>query len=175
MEIRERIERVKAGDSSCFYELIEERKNYLYRIAYMYVKNDQDAMDILSEAVFKAYSSLSKLRDSGAFHTWITRIVVNCAINFTRKHRGILSLNDDILIETMTYKSRGEEYIDLYDAVDKLTGKYKTVVILRYFEDFSVEEIAKTLNCPQGTVKSYLHRAVKKLRLELEDDSFEKV
>ncbi|MDP4145300.1 MAG: sigma-70 family RNA polymerase sigma factor [Bacillota bacterium] len=155
-----------------FYESIEGIKENLYRIAYAYCKNEQDALDIIHETVYKAYLNIRQLKHPEFFNTWITRILINCAIESTRKSKKLILLAEYEVADKLIVDAEDEkliENINLYDAMDKLTDNLKSVIILRYFQDLTIAQIAQILECPEGTVKSYIHRAIKRLRKELED------
>ncbi|QDP39500.1 sigma-70 family RNA polymerase sigma factor [Radiobacillus deserti] len=170
----ETVRRAMNGDDEAFYSLIQENKSTLYRTAFAYTKNEHDAIDIVQEAVYKAYISLGKLKEPDYFHTWLTRILINCAIDFLRKKKRVIPF-DEPLPESVT--SNGvleqkpvEDTMDLLQAVANLNEKYKTVIILKYYRDLPLKQIAEILDCPIGTVKSRLNMALKKLRINLEED-----
>jgi len=75
----------RRGNDDAFYQLIEQRKHLLYRTAYAYVKNREDAMDIVGDTVYKAYKSLRKLKEPAFFNTWLTRILINCCLDHLKK------------------------------------------------------------------------------------------
>lgn len=154
-----------------FCTLIEQKRDNLYRIAFMYVKNQEDALDIVHEAVYKAYISLGKLKDITYFNTWITRIVINCSLNHIKRNKRILNFAEFSFGAASKEENR-EEIMDLYEAVDSLKGKYKTVIILKYFEDLTINSIAEVMDCPENTVKTYLHKALKLLRIQLKEEDF---
>lgn len=173
MENERRILMAKGGDMEAFYELIQEEKESLYKIAYAYTKNEEDAVDTISETAYKAYKNIGKLKSPEHFNTWITRILINCAIDLTKKRNSTMNVNeykfdinkaDDLIIEKEL-----ESNIDLYKAIDNLNGKFKAVVILKYFKGLTALQIAEILQCPIGTAKTQLQRALKKLRLELKE------
>jgi len=157
-------------DKVTFMELLQQRKEVLYRIAYMYVKNEDDALDIVNDAVCRAYSSIKKLKEPKYFNTWVTRILINCAVDYVKKGRKLLPFHEEIINQTI--EDSCDNYIDLYDAVDSLRGKYKTVIILKYFEDLTISQIAVIMECSESNVKNYLHKALCDLRVELRESEF---
>lgn len=150
-------------------QLQADRARY-YRIAYSYVKNEQDALDIVSEAAYRGLRDLRSLRSPEFFRTWMTRIVVNCAIDFLRKDSRLVSLDDTAPepVEVADTALQCEDTLDLYDALDVLTERDKTCVTLRFFEQYSFVEIARILGEPETTVKTRVYRALKKMRAYLE-------
>lgn len=170
MELSQLAAKAKKGDDNAFAKLIEKKKDNLYRIAYSYVKNQEDALDIVSETVFKAYTNIGTLKNPDYFYTWLTRITINTSIDHIKKHSKTIPMElgteqrDIELIQTDQ-----EATIDLYNSIDKLDEKLKTVIILKYLEDMTLSEVAETMEMPLGTVKTFLNKALKELRLTLKE------
>lgn len=162
----------KKGSDQAFEELINIYKEYLYKMAFIYTKNEHDALDIYQETVYKGYLNIDKLKDSSYFKTWITRILIN---NVNMKNRHVNRFKDvevEDYIGEIEYSSI-EEKIDLYDAIDVLEEKYKTPIILQYFQDLTVSQISKIMDCNENTVKSYIRRGKKKLYDLLKEEAYE--
>lgn len=150
-------------------EYVISNKERYYRLAYSYVKNADDALDIMQESIYKAVSHVDSLKDISYINTWFYRIIVNTSIDFLRKHKKIISVENEVL-ESFTSETNDEyENFDLQRAMDNLPEKYRTVVILRYFEDLKIEEIAQILNENTNTIKTRLYRALKLLRINMND------
>ena len=169
MELEEKIIKAKKGDDNAFYELISERKEMLYKTAFTYVKNKEDALDILNETVYRAFISIKRLKEPEFFNTWLTRILINCALDTLRKDKKALQLGEQTGIAGLSSALAQEDIFDLNIAVDSLKEKYKTIVILKYFQDMTLAEIAEVLQCPLGTVKTNLYKALKELKINLEE------
>lgn len=165
-----KIKLAQKGDDNAFYELLSERKDQLYKTAFAYVKNKEEAMDIVSDTVYKAYISIKNLKEPSFFNTWLTRILINTSLDSINKNSRVVSFEENISVDIGIISKDDEQLIDLKVAVDKLIGKYKTIVILKYFQDMTLVEIAKILQCPLGTVKTMLHKALGELRLDLEEE-----
>lgn len=171
LEITEEDLIIKAqrGCNDSFEKLIDKYKEYLYKTAFMYVKNEHDALDIYQETVFKAYMNISKLRSVKFFKTWITKILIN---NVNMKNRHYKKFEDcpvEDYIGDISY-SNIEENIDLYDAIDSLEQKYKTPIILQYFQDFSIAQISEITGYNENTIKSNIRRGKKKMYNLLKED-----
>ena len=156
------------NNSEAFEELLLQYKSYLYKVAYTYVKDKEAALDILQEASFKAWLNIHSLKDEEKFKPWITKILVNTAINYIRKESKVIYIDDEnpiISSENIVSKKAIslEEKLDLYKAIDLLKPKYKTVIILKYFDDMKIEDISYVLDVPINTVKSHLKRAKESL------------
>lgn len=164
--------KAKKGDEESFNTLIDQEKDSIYRLAYSYTKSPDDALDVVQEAVYKAYISLGKLKNPQYFKTWLYRITINCAIDFLRKSKKIIYMERDKLEHIGDYIEHGEDRDDILDlrkALNDLDLKYKIVVILRFFEDLSLKEISEVLNLPLNTVKTRLYRGLDKLKIDLEE------
>lgn len=155
-------------DKKLFLKLIVERKEILYKTAYMYVKNQHYALDILDEAIYKAYSSLNKIKEDQYFNTYITRILINTAIDFIRKNKRIVYM-DEIAFQDFSGKLQ-EEKLDLFNAVDKLAEMERTIIILKYFQDLKIKEISNILKISESSVKNHLHKALTNLRCDLKEE-----
>ncbi|HEY5563817.1 MAG TPA: sigma factor [Clostridiaceae bacterium] len=104
MNYNSRILKAKSGDMEAFYELIQDKKESLYKIAYAYTKNEEDAVDTISETVYRAFKNIGKLKSPEYFNTWITRILINCAIDLTRKRTATVFVDEFKLdIDTFEY------------------------------------------------------------------------
>ena len=134
-----------------------------YRLAYSYVRNEADAMDIVQESAYKAILKSGSLKSIEYVDTWIYRIVLNEANTFLRARRFMSDVGEMEIPREDTY-----ENIDLRRAIDRLEPKEKAIIILRFFEDRKLDEIADILDENLSTVKSRLYRVMSKLRLQLE-------
>lgn len=152
------------GDSDAFTELVKLHKVSLYKIAYSYVKDEQKAMDILQEATYKGLINIKKLNNPQFFKTWITKILINVAIDYTKKDANVLYLDEKMPLVAKSDTVTVEEKVDLYDAIDRLRDKYKMAIILKYFNDMTDEQISDKMGIPVNTVKSYLRRAKDELK-----------
>lgn len=138
----------------------------LYRLAYSYVHNENDALDIVQESAYKAVKNSHTLKNLQYAGTWIYRIVINESISFLRKQKKQ---------ETTLYEADGEtedlyQDVDLHQALEQLDLMDKTVIVLRYFEGMQLNQIAETLDENLSTVKSRLYRSLKKLKISLEEE-----
>ncbi|MEN8077314.1 sigma-70 family RNA polymerase sigma factor [Clostridioides difficile] len=162
LEFRD-VEQAIKGDKDAFINIIKVNKEYLYKTAYMYVKDDLKALEILQETITRGYTGINKLKEPSFFKTWITRILINVAIDTVRRESKIIDIDETVCIEVSKSISI-EERLDLYNAVDLLRDKYKTIVIMKYFNDMKIQDISILMDIPENTVKTYLNRAKKELR-----------
>ena len=170
MEFEEKVIKAIKGDENAFYELVNERKEQMYRTAFTYVKNKEDALDIVSETVYKAFLSIKKLKEPRFFNTWITRILINCSLDYIKKNKKVVSFEEYSIADEGIEDKNKEEVIDLHNALGQLNESCKTVVVLKYFQDLTLSEVAEVLQCPIGTIKTNLHKALNQLRINLKEE-----
>lgn len=140
-------------------------ENKLYRISCGMLKNPQDRMDAVQEAVTKAWANVHSLRREEYFETWLTRILINECHNIQNARKNIVPL--DSLSEQGAYEGNNKP---LRDAILALEMQLRLPVLLYYMEGYKLREIAQILRIPEGTVKTRLTRAKKKLKSLLEED-----
>lgn len=166
MELEILVRRARRGDKDAFLELIMLHKEYLYRTAFLYTKNQDMACDVVQECIIKSMVSINKLKKPQFFKSWITRILINSAITELRKNKMYVEepeWESEEWAEKEDTVSR-EEKMDLYNAIDRLEYPYNIIIIQKYFFDYQLNEIAALLQMPLGTVKVYHSRAKNKLK-----------
>lgn len=164
--------RCKKHEKAAFIELFKMYERYLYKLCYSYVQNEQDALDIAQEVYIKIFINISKFDIKMPFHPWFRTVAVNTCLNFKRTCRyNSVSLDardeDDKALEEVvaTQKDVEAEVLDnelgqlIKENLECLKPKHRMVLILRYYEGLSYEEIAKVLMEPLGTVKTDIYRA----------------
>jgi RNA polymerase sigma-70 factor (ECF subfamily) len=156
---------------SCLKEQIAEyvikyKENH-YRLAYSYVKNVDDALDIVQESICKAISSMDSLKDTNYIKTWFYRILVNTSLDFLRRKGKIDIVEEGILMSLDSGTVDEYENFDLQRALNNLPDNCRTLIILRYFEDLKIEEIAEILNENINTVKTRLYKSLEMLRIKM--------
>ena len=147
------------GNKESFGILIKNNKEYLYKMAFLYVKDEQDALEVIHETVYRAFLNIEKLKKAKFFNTWITRILINVSIDFLKKKGKNEMLDESTPIIKERCEISTEEKLDLYNAIDLLNDNYKTVIIMMYFNDMKIKDISKVMEIPENTVKTYLRRA----------------
>ena len=168
------------GDETALAPLVEKYKRMVYRLAMQITKNHADADDVMQETFIKVYRSIRTFRKDAAFETWLYRIAVNEALNFVKRrerqrestletasetdYEAITRYRAQIANDPHVHAEKAELRHHVTEAVNSLSLKHRTVVILHEFEGLTHAEIASILNCSEGTVRSRLHYARKKLR-----------
>lgn len=148
-------------------DYICENTDNFYRFALSYTKNPTDAEDVVSESIVKALKSANTLRDETYIKSWFYRIIINTYFNLCKKKKTV-SLDAEPTLLNYEGKEDIYEDTDLKTVIYSLDDKYRSVVLLRFFEDFSIKDIAITLNLNENTVKTRLYKAIKILRLEFD-------
>lgn len=159
---------IKHNPQQLLVDCILSNKDNYYRLAYSYVRNRDDALDIVHESICKAMASSRRPEAAQDIKPWFYRIVVNTALDFLRKHRSVELLEEENL-EPLNYTEDTYQDLDLQRALEELPLKYRSVIVLRYFEDLKIEDVAAILGENINTVKTRLYSALKKLRIQLED------
>ena len=144
-----------------FAAAVTEHSHRMYRAARAVLDSDADAEDAVSQAVLQAWQSLDKLRDKSAVRPWLVKIAVNCAYDQRRKQGKVVYLED---LSQEAAAPDSSQNGGLWESVCALPPERRAAVVLFYYEDMRVDEIARALGVPQGTVKSRLSRARKQLK-----------
>lgn len=145
---------------------IIENKESLYKFAYTYVRNEDDALDIVHDAICKALTNIKNIKDINSIKPWVFQIVYNSAMDYIRKNKKYVITDNDLELENLIIYDEYKD-IDLQRALDLLPEKYRTVIILRYFEDMKISDIAHMLNENENTIKTRIYKALNKLKISV--------
>lgn len=184
------IKNMIAGDEAAFDMLYRFYSKKLYRMAYFITGNQSDSEDVLQETFIKCFLHRSKLRQPERFESWICQILVRTAWRMEKKKKGKAEISFDGLLESeentgaaeriqedtenpgpIELVLQKESFQELGKAVNHLDVRYRTVVLLYYYNDMNTKEIARVCGILEGTVKSRLYRAREQLKEQLEYDS----
>lgn len=162
------VELILKGDQDLFAVLVERYKDAVQNLAYRMLGNATEAEDITQEAFVRAYTQLATYKPAHKFSTWLLSIASHLAIDQLRRRRFLaLPLEDVPLLEWIVDGSispensalQGEQQDEIQKYLSRLPSKYRAVIVLRYWYDFSYDEIAQALKLTQPLVKARLHRA----------------
>ena len=176
------VARVRSGDKDSFRLLVERHSQTIFRLAFRMMENEQDAEEVVQETFLRAYRALDGFESRANFGTWIYRIALNRCYDLLaqRKSRPITQSREDPdapdLVEQIPTTNPNPERsvlsreieVRVRSAMEQLTTGERIAFVLRHFEGRSIEEIARALNVRQGLAKNRVHRAVKKLRQQLQ-------
>lgn len=153
------IKKAAKGNKKAFYKLIKEYKDYLYKIAYLQTKYEDDAEKIFEETVYNGFNNIHKLKPNLSFKIWITRILMN-EIDYFLESIGMVDREYNL-----RYSSD-----DLYTSIDILEPKVKSVIILKYYCNFNIDEISEILDLSPSTVNTFTRRGLKEMKGILSED-----
>lgn len=156
-----------------FCEYIRQYEKSMYALAFGIVKNEEDAADIMQEAILKAYCNRDTLRERQKFKAWILAIVHNTAIEFLRKHLHTVDIEEQWDLAEPESSVDTAAKLTIWEAVQKLNLPYRTVVILFYYENLSTRKIADITAASPSAVRKQLFRARKMLANILNKEDFE--
>ncbi|GHI01142.1 sigma-70 family RNA polymerase sigma factor [Neobacillus kokaensis] len=160
------------GNEKAFEKLLEIHSDRLYRTAYLYVGNRQDALDVLQEMAYRAFLAIRQLRDERYFLTWLTKILINCAYDVIKKRKKEVPAAENIIELIPGKREKCDEALDLIEAINRLNEQYRNAIILFYYQDLPLIEVAKLMNIPVNTVKTYLSRGKSQLKKLLGGDEY---
>ncbi|SDH75821.1 RNA polymerase, sigma subunit, SigW [Aneurinibacillus thermoaerophilus] len=176
------IQRAKNGDRDAFAELVDLYKDKIYHVSYRMLGNRQEAEDVAQETFLRVYANLDSYDPKYKFSTWIYRIASNLSIDVIRKRKKNLSIDAEITgadgvdwHDRLADTSKGPEEEVLTDelqeevqgAIMGLSPKYRVVMLLRYIENLSLQEISEVVQLPVSTIKTRIHRGREALRKKL--------
>lgn len=150
-------------------DYIIENQNRFYRLAYSYVENQEDALDVVQNSVCKALEHYGDLKNENAVRTWFYRIIVNESlrvIHERKKERWTEGADEDCY-----YEEKGFDiHDDLYEHINRLDEDVQTIIKLRFYEDMPLKEIAEIMEINLNTVKSKLYRGLQTLKVSMKED-----
>lgn len=174
MEESDLITRCKAGEGACFGDLVKPYLSMAYRTAFLIVNDRHLAQDAVQEALVEAYQSISRFQqDRGVpFRAWFYKIITYRAINLIRKPTSIKIFHSPLEAEPSPLDDLVEQEKNqrIWRAIQKLKTKHRVVIVLHYYEGFSVSQTARILGVFEGTVKSRLHKARKMIEADLHEE-----
>jgi len=180
--VKTRIKQVLKGDQNAFGEVVEIYKDKVFQLSFRMLGNRHEAEDIAQEAFIRAYVNIQSYNINLKFSTWLYRIATNLCIDRIRKKKPDYYLDAEVAgTEGLTMYSQipaktplpedDVESLELQDTIQreisKLPEKYRTVIVLKYIEELSLNEISEILDMPLGTVKTRIHRGREALRKQL--------
>lgn len=168
------ISEAQRGNRDAFRSLVERYMKQAYNIAFGYVSNHDDASDIAQESFVRVYRAIRTFRGDAEFSTWLYRIVANLSLN--RVKRKVKTARREVPLEELSgltgfvpqedYRADKNELLER--ALHELPTLQRATVILRHLNGFSTKQVSGILRCSEGTVKTHLHRGLKKLKAKLE-------
>lgn len=180
--VNKRIEQVLKGDQSAYADIVNLYQHKLYQVCYRMLNNKQESEDIAQEAFIRAYINLHTFDQKRKFSTWIYRIATNLCIDRIRKKKPDYYLDAEVagtdgldmyskIASTEQLPEQQLEQMELQERIQyeisRLPEKYRSVIVLKYIEELSLQDISEILDMPLGTVKTRIHRGREALRKQL--------
>lgn len=150
--------------------IVNNQENF-YKVAYSYVKNQDDALDIVHDSICKALSKLDSLKDEESIKPWFYKILINSSIDYIRKNSKYVTLGEELLFEEYNSNDTYTD-IDLQRALEKLPEEYRVIIVLRYFEDMKIDEIANVLSQNTNTIKTKLYTGLRRLKIKIKTEDY---
>ena len=165
------IARARRGDAGAFEQLVETYREQVYRIALRMCSNAADADEAAQEAFLAAWKGLPNFRGDSRFSTWLYQLTSHAAIDLMRREKRQIAAEDITEVSApdpdpspQQQAERSETRQAVRDAMGQLSPEYRQIVVLRFLQELSYEEIGAVLKLPPGTVKSRLNRAKSQLK-----------
>lgn len=160
------VRRAIRGDEDAFLQLIKMYKVDLYKTSFSYFRNEEEALEALQEVTYRAFKSIRRVKEPAYFKTWLIRIMINyCNDQLRKKKREVL--NEEYLASQGI--SETHEGLEIEEALLGLDRRSREIITLKYFHGLKIKEIAFAMECPEGTVKTWLHKALESLRTNLSE------
>ncbi|SMF84679.1 RNA polymerase, sigma subunit, SigV [Paenibacillus uliginis N3/975] len=163
------VRKAQRGNDKAFLKLFQQYEEDLYRIAYVYVKNKDDALDVVQETAYLSFKKINTLKNPEYFKTWLTKIAISCSIDLLRKRKKVIHLKPGYEEFVGSDDEDVPLSLSLQGLVDTLNEDEKSIVLLRFYYDHTFREISEILEIPLGTAKSVLYRALDKLRKQVKE------
>ena len=160
---------MKEEDKEIFINNINKNRVKMYKTAIAILKNEEDANDAIQEALYSAYKNYDSLREKSYFTTWIIRILINKCYDIINKNQKIAYIDDSITENTTGVEDSYKVESELDWILNRIDKDLKEVVVLYYYDDLPINEIADMLQIPKGTVKSRLSRAREQIKIILNE------
>lgn len=143
---------------------ITDNQEKFYRLAFSYVHNQEDALDVVQNAIYKALEHYRELRNESAINTWFYRILVNESLLLLRQRKEAVFQKEDEAEKIPYYEREYDKEGDLYEQINHLEEDLQNIIKLRFYEELSLKEISDVMNMNLNTVKAKLYRGLKLLK-----------
>jgi RNA polymerase sigma-70 factor, ECF subfamily len=168
-----RIKKAQRGNSKAFLECFQTYEVDIYKMAFIYMKNEEDALEVVQETAYRSFKNVSSIKEPTYFKTWLLKIAINVSIDLLRKKKIDVQMHEHVKDQLSTDLNEDIDLeITLKDLLNHLNESEKSVVVLRFYQDLTFSEISNVLDLPLGTVKTILYRALEKLRKNVERGDF---
>lgn len=159
-------EQAITGDDTAFIKIINTYKIDLYKTALSYLGNEERALEAIQEVTYRAYKNISNVKETRYLKTWLIRIMINYCIDQLKINKRYTKSDDVLEAEGIP-----DNYarIELENAMENIDDQSREIITLMYFHDLKIKEIAQAMQRPEGTIKTWLNKALQLLRSELKE------
>lgn len=164
MDVVELVGKAKKGDKEALIQLVMQKKEEYYRLAYVYTGNKEDSLDALQNMIIILFDNMKKLRDAEAFYSWSKTILVNECKRILRKRKREISIEEKDEDSYFENYHGSEIRQDIFTYIKRLNNHQQEAIKLRYFLDMDYATIAKITGTSEGTVKSRIFNGLAKLK-----------
>jgi len=176
------VEETRRGNKRSFELLVIKYEKQIFNLIFRFTKDQETVAELSQETFFKAYRAIHDFKGRSSFYTWLRQIAINNSINYLHSRKDVSSLDTDNL-EAQVQEPRDnnnvranpekllvsqEDIAAVRNALDSIPERFRSILIMREFEDMSYEKIAEVLDCPVGTVRSRLFHARRVLKEKLD-------
>lgn len=171
MNIHELAAKARDGDEEAFIERVRIDKKRMYSIAYSYMRNEADALEAVQETVSRVWAKRHTLKNPEFFSTWVIRILIRVCMDERKKQkREMPSATKCFELDSKMHATSDiAQKLDMERLVQGLPSKYRMVIVLKYYRDMTITEISELLERPDGTIRTWLNKALKIMRIEAQD------
>ncbi|TFE01357.1 sigma-70 family RNA polymerase sigma factor [Jeotgalibacillus sp. R-1-5s-1] len=165
MDLVSLAEKAIKKDDDAFIAMIREVRTDLYKTAYAYLKNEDDALEAIQEVTFRAYRSIGKLKEPAYCKTWLIRITINVCQDELKKRKQIIrtEVNDQLFVSEEDLL-----FMETNEALEQLSFEERELLHMKYICDLTIREVAESLEVSEGTIKTRLYKALGRLRKWME-------
>ena len=158
------VKKAQKGNDKAYLTLFQQYEADIYRMAYVYVKNKDDALDLVQEVAYQSFKKIGTLKNPEYLKTWLMKITINCSLNLLNTNKKVIPLSLGFEVLTGAEDEDIALTLSLQELIDTLKEDEKSIILLKYYDDRTLKEISEILDIPLGTAKSILYRALDKLR-----------
>ena len=159
------VKRAIKGNKEAVAAIINEIQEQSYRVALCYLRNEHDALDAHSNTILQTFRHIKRLKNPSYFPTWFTRVLINECKKIMKRGSRVIYYNE--LVDNISHTDN-HDTIDLKILLEKLPETERMIIYLKYYQGYTLHEISKILEIPEGTVKTRLYRQLQELRKQLQ-------
>ncbi|NJD01066.1 MAG: sigma-70 family RNA polymerase sigma factor [Ruminiclostridium sp.] len=163
--MQDKVKAAQKGNDQAFYWLISRYKGKLYNTARYFLNSEAEALEAVHEVTYRAFIHIKRLREPDRFYSWLGRIMYNYCMDVLKRSNRVIPIEN---IENLEQEDTTTLKLEIGSYMSQLRPDFRKVIILKYFDDLSIEEISEKMSRPEGTVKTWLSRGLGQLKKIME-------